>query len=266
MPDGAIFAFDAQHCVSERHRLIDNAARQGAMSCGVSAVRGIIFDTTEMLHDGTSWRRRLLRLVHELGVHTSDAEFYRAWDRDYLADVQCGRREFGEALESFLLAAGLSWAQVDEVEAASRIGRQSPESIVRPLPCLEKTLAELVDMGLALAAWADAPQPAAQLVEQLERLALARSFRSVLSSCDVDAAQPAHECYTASLAALGLSAHEVLYVGQNPLHLAGAKAAGLGTVAFNFQPLAEADMYLARFEDLPAYVRGGSAATRRSAA
>lgn len=265
MPEGAIFAIDAQHGMPERQRTVENAARQAIMPANATAVRGIIFDTTEVLHDGTSWRRRLLRLVHQLGVGAGYSEFYRAWDRDFLADVLCGRREFGEALESFLLAAGLTWAQVDELEAASRIGRQSPESSVRPLPCLEKTLAELAEMGLALLAWADAPQPAAQLREQLERMALARRFCSVLSSCDVDAVQPSHQCYRASLQALGLPPREVLYVGHNPTHLAGARAFGLGTVAFNFQPHAEADTYLARFEDLPAYLRSGPLA-RRSAA
>jgi FMN phosphatase YigB (HAD superfamily) len=260
MSEGAIDTLDAPRGAPDRQRMAAGAARPPG-----PAVRGIIFDATDIVQDAVSWRRRLARLVHQLGVRASDADFYRRWDRDYLADVQRGRREFGEALESFLLAAGLSWAQIDEVEAASRLGRQSLAPAVRPLASLDKTLAELCSMGVALAAWCDAPRPAAQLVEQLARLALARRFCSVLSSCDVDAVQPAQECYRASLRALGLSVHEVLYVGQNSMHLAGAKAFGLSTVAFNFQPHAEADAFLARFEDLPRYIRGGPAARRDAA-
>jgi FMN phosphatase YigB (HAD superfamily) len=218
-------------------------------------LRGLIFDTADLLYDGTAWRRRLYSLVRQLGVQVGYGDLFRDWDRHYLVDVHCGRRECGEALEAFLRKYGLSWPQVDELEAASRAGRSCLEANVRPLSGVVKTLRELAEMGLVLAAWGDTHYPAAFLVEQFERLSLARCFRAVLSSCEVEATQPAAECYEASLRALALPAWQVLYVGHDSRHLAGARAAGLVTAAFNFQPSADADLYLARFEDLLPYVR-----------
>jgi FMN phosphatase YigB (HAD superfamily) len=204
------------------------------------------------------WRRWLLQLVAKLGVRASYADFYREWDRDYLVDVHCGRREFAEAFHSFLLAAGLSWAQIDEIEAASRIQRQNFERDVRPLPGVVKTMAEIAALRLPMAALAAAPYTAARLAERLDRLGVGCHFQSVLSSLDLEMAPPAPPCYQRALDALRRSAEVVAYVGHDAEHLEGAKAAGLWTVAFNFPRHARADIYLTRFEDLLPLVKSWS--------
>ena len=226
----------------------------GAAPCAV----GLVFDMADVLYDATLWRRWLLRLVTSLGVRANYASFYRVWDREYLLDVHCARREYNEAFQSFLLANKLSWAQIDEVEAASRIQRQNLELNVRPLPGVIKTIARLSDLGLPLVALADAPYPAARLAERLKRLGLGNRFGTVLSSFDLEAAQPSAQFYQAVLDALGLPAKGLVYVGHDAEHLAGAKAIGMRTVAFNFQRQARADFHLTRFEDLAAIVESGS--------
>jgi FMN phosphatase YigB (HAD superfamily) len=224
----------------------------GAAPCTV----GLVFDMADVLYDATLWRRWLLRLVSSLGVRANYASFYRLWDREYLPDVHCARREYNEAFQSFLLANNLSWAQIDEVEAASRIRRQNLELNVRPLPGVVKTIAGLSDLGLPLAALADTPYPAARLWERAKRLGLGSRFRTVLSSFDLEAAQPSARCYQSVLDSLGLPARDVLYVGHDAEHLAGANAIGMRTVAFNYQRQSLADYYLTRFEDLATIVEG----------
>jgi FMN phosphatase YigB (HAD superfamily) len=225
---------------------------------------GIVFDVPDVLYDATRWRHWLVQLVSRLGVRVEYREFYRAWDAQLL-DVHRGRREHAEALESFLLARGLSWAQVDEIEAASRIQRQSLELDVRPLPGVVRVLGELAGLGLSLAAWADAPHTAARLAERLERLVPQVRFDALLTSFDQECAQPSPECYRAALDALGLAASEVVYVGHDTAHLAGARAGGLQTVAFNFEPDARADHYLTRFEDLLSLAKAWCPGARRRA-
>jgi FMN phosphatase YigB (HAD superfamily) len=253
-----------------------------------AAVEGLIFDTADVLYDATLWRRWLVRLVNHLGItrsgcktvgdcpnfsvghhlqdgrekngtvplfrnglETSDwAAFLDPWDRQYLPDVCRGRREHGEALSSFLLAAGLSWAQVDEVEAASRVERQNLELNVRPFSGVVKTIGQLARRGLPMVAWADSPYPAAKLAERMDRLGLAGSFRAVLSSFDLEAVQPAARCYQSALEVLGTAPHATMYVGHDAAHLLGAKAIGLRTAAFNYQSQAAADHHLTQFEDL----------------
>jgi FMN phosphatase YigB (HAD superfamily) len=204
----------------------------------------------DVFYDATLWRRWLWRLVARLGVPSNYPEFFAPWDQRYLPDVCCGRREYTEALQAFLLAAGLSWAQVDEIEAACRIQRRNLESNVRPLPGVVKTIAQLAPLGLRLAAWSDAPFAGAKLSERLERLGLGQRFAAVISSFDLEAAQPAAVCYSTAAAALELNPAELAYVGHDAEHLSGASAVGLTTVAFNHQRHALADFYLARFEDL----------------
>jgi HAD superfamily hydrolase (TIGR01509 family) len=215
---------------------------------GIMPLRGIMLDTADVFYDATLWQRWLARLIGHLGLAVDYAAFFDAWQRDYLVDVNRGRRETTEALQAFLLASGLSWAQIDEIEAASRIRRQNLESHLRPLPGVVSTIAALASSNVALLAWADIPQPAAQLAARFERLGLAHRFHSILTSFDVERAQPEPQCYRAALDALQLAEREVLYVGHDARHLAGARAAGLRTVAF--QGGAKADFYLPRFVDL----------------
>jgi FMN phosphatase YigB (HAD superfamily) len=215
-------------------------------------MRGLIVDTDDVLYDATLWPRRLVRLVHALGVPVDYPDFIGRWQRDYLFDVHCGRRDYGEALQAFLLAAGLSWAQIDELEAASGIERHKIEFAARPLPGVVQTFRRLCQHGTAVVAWADAPLTAGQVTQRLERLGLGGLFLAILSSFDLEAAQPMSGCYQAALDALGLAVHEVAYLGHDALHLAGAKSAGLRTIAFNFQSGATADFYLGGFDELAA--------------
>lgn len=224
------------------------------------AVRGVVFEIAGVLHDDSLWRRWLLRLVSRLGIVTDQTTFFQEWDATYLADVHCGRRHFGEALESFLVASGLTWGQVDEVEAASRAQREDLETGVRALPGVSKTLAGLAASGLSLLAWADAPYPATQVIELLERIGLAGPFAAVFSSFDLEVTQPSPECYRLSLERLRLPASAVAYVGHRPTHLMAAKAAGLRTVACNNQQPVIADFHLTRFEDLFTHLQLRSAA------
>ena len=242
------------------------ASQQSAGSLGCAAapkpIAGIIFDVENVLYDATLWRRWLLRLVNQLGRPAEYETFYRAWDRDYLGDVHCGRREFTEALQAFLLASGLSWAQMDEAEAASRIQRQKLDRRLRPWPGVTKTIAALDGQGLRLAAWFDTCQPAVELTRRLDGLALGGHFHAVLSSIELECAQPAAQCYFKALASLELAAGETLYVSRDAARLAAARAVGLWTAAFNFQPHAAADFHLTRFEELLAIASNPPASAR----
>jgi len=210
----------------------------------------LVVDVPDVLYDATPWRRWLLRLVCHMGFCGDPARFLPDWDAHYLPDVNCGRREATEALQSFLLAQGFSWAQIDEIEAASRVQREALEHDPRALPGVVNVLARLAQWGVPLLAWCDASYPASKAAGLLDRLGLAGRFQTVLTSFDIEHAQPAVECYAAMLDRLALMAADVAYVGHEAAHLAGAKTAGLRTVAFNSHEPTTADIHLNRFEDL----------------
>ena len=118
------------------------------------------------------------------------------------------------------------------------------------------TISRLTELGIPLVAWADSAEPAGRLAERLDRLGLAGRFRACLTSFDLEAAQPDPRCYLAALECLHTAAGDTLYVGHDPRHLAGARRAGLVTVAFNHAAGAIADHVLEQFAELSAIAVG----------
>lgn len=216
----------------------------------VAPVAALIFDPGDVLYDATMWRRWLLQQLLRLGLHTHYRTFYRVWERDYLADVHCGSRDFWNALRSYLLEVGLSRGQLDEILVSAQARERQFQAGNRPLPGVPATLAQLASRGIRLACLCNSHCPAAQLVDDLDRLGLADRFEIVLSSFDLGAAMPAVGSYQSALARLRLSADDVAFVGHDSQELAGAATAGLWTIGVNHEPDAQADILLDRFEQL----------------
>ena len=213
-------------------------------------VAGILFDMGGVLYDDTAWRRWLLRLLHQVGLYTHYRSFFRVWDREFLARVQRGECLFCEAFHQFMLSVGLSPALVDEVEAACQARRRELEAGIRPLPGVKSTLVRLRQANVVLAALNNSDQTTPALVERLERIGLGGLFGVVLSSIDLQRTKPDPASYQTALEAMGLPASSVAFVGHDAEELSGATAVGLQTVAFNFDPDAQADVFIARFEEL----------------
>lgn len=214
------------------------------------AISGLLFDMGDVLYDATLWRRWLLRVLSRLGLHTNYRSFYHVWDHDFLDDVHRGRREFSEAFGAFLRSAGLSAGQIDEVKAACQARRGQWEQTARLLPGVKATLTKLHASGVVMGVLSDSEHPAVVLLERLRRLGVGDFFKAVVSSTDLERIKPDPVCYRTVLEAMELSAEQVAFVGHDTEELAGAAKAGLSTIAFNYDPDAKADVFLARFEEL----------------
>ncbi len=214
------------------------------------SIRGVLFDMCNVLYDNTVWRRWVLQLLSHLGLHANYRCFFRVWDRDYLDDVHRGRRGFGEAFEAFLRSVGLTPGQIDEVNAACQTRRRHLEASARPLPGVKSTLTRLHQRGIVLGAICNSEHPAGVLQERLDRFGIGELFVTVVSSIELRRTIPDAAGYRAALEAMGLPAEQVAFVGHDTAELAGATAVGMPTVAFNFDPDAQADVRLGRFEEL----------------
>jgi HAD superfamily hydrolase (TIGR01509 family) len=213
-------------------------------------VAGLVFDMGDVLYDATLWRRWLLKVLSRLGVHTNYRSFFHIWDHDFLADVHCGRRGFCEAFESFLLAVGLSRAQIDEVKASCQARRADWERNARLLPGVKPTLERLAAAGLSLGVLSDAEETGQVLSGRLERMGLPGVFTAVVSSRDIGVCKPNAANYLHVLSAMGVEPSRAVFVGHDADELAGAARVGMSTVAFNFDGEVRADVYLARFDQL----------------
>ncbi len=240
------FASDALDIRTRAH----HAARQAIAAPLPRNVRGVLFDACNILYDDTVWRRWVLRLLNRVGLHTNYCSFFRIWDRDYLDDVHCGRREFREAFESFLRCVGLTSGQIDEVEAASHARRRQLEANARPLPGVRTTLWRLHQAGFKMGVICDTEHTGALIRERLLLFGIDKLFPALVSSIDLKSCMPDPTIYLAALDRLNLPAESVAFVGHDRVELSGAAAVGMATIAFNADADAEADVRIARFEEL----------------
>jgi HAD superfamily hydrolase (TIGR01509 family) len=219
------------------------------------SVAGLLFDVGGVLYDETIWRRWLLRLLRQLGVSSDYRGLFRVWDRDFQVAVHRGEQSFCEAFREFLHSLGLTRAQCDEVEASCRAQRRMLDTGLRVLPGVKSTLVRLGQLGFSLAAVTDSEYTAEAIGRRLDQLGLEGLFPAVISSFDLRRTKPDPLCYLAALDAMRLPAADVAFVGHDADELAGAARVGMPTIACNFDPDAQADVFIARFEDLPDVVQ-----------
>jgi HAD superfamily hydrolase (TIGR01509 family) len=218
-------------------------------------VAGLLLDTGGVLYDETTWRRWLMRLFGQLGICVKYQGFFQQWDREFQGAVHRGECSFCDAFRSFLRAVGFTPAQTDEVEAACRAQRRKLDAELRALPGVRSTLARLSQSGYVLATLSNSEHTAGVLRERLANLGLESVFAAVVSSFDLGCAKPDRRSYLAALESMKLPAPQVAFLGHDTAELAGAAAVGMATIAFNFDPDARADVFIARFEELADVLR-----------
>jgi HAD superfamily hydrolase (TIGR01509 family) len=215
------------------------------------SVTGVLFDMGDVLYDATVWSRCFLQLLTRMGLHTHYRAFFRVWRRDYLVDVNCGRCDHWDALKDFLRSLGLTRADTEEVLVAGHTRYAELTEWIRPLPGVSATLARLSALGVERGAINNCDCTSAQLADKLGRMGLRGFLPTVVSSIDLGSVMPDPANYRAALAEMSLPPERVAFVGHCADELAGARAVGMPTIAFNFEPEAIADVYLDRFEQLP---------------
>ncbi len=213
-------------------------------------IRGLLLDACNILYDDTDWRRWLLRLLMRLGLRTEYGPFFRIFDRDFLDAVYRGQRPFNEALDAFLISAGLTAGQAEEVHHALESYRHHSDASHRPLLGVRATLSQLHASGVRLGVLCNCEHSGETIRQRLAELLGESPWAAVISSRDVGCTMPAAACYLAALYAMHLPAADVAFVGHDARELRGAKLQGLATIAFNGDRDARADVYLQRFEDL----------------
>lgn len=221
-----------------------DAARQFDVTC-------LVFEADNVLFDATLWRRWLHQLLARFGVQTDFESFFERWDREYLADVYRGRREFGEAFQSYLLASGLTPAQFDEIEAASSAKRRDLAASTRLLPGVRSALWQLHGAGYRLAVLTNDERSGSQITSQLERIGLGGLFHTVLTSFDLECTIPELATYATLLARVEEPCERTAFISSCPRSISGARTMGMRAVTISSRPTANTTT---RFESLADFV------------
>ena len=218
-----LFSGHGRHAPQPDKRLQTRRTARGQRP--TTPIRQFLFDLGGVLYDDSAWRRWLLHLVAHMGLHTSYSAFFRVWDREFQEDVWRGKFGFWPALKRFLMTAGLSPGQVDEVEAACRARFRQFDQDIRPFPSVAATLHRISASGCAATVVSHAPLSVDEVSARLAELGLSDCITEV--GYGDAAARHGLDVFQRFAQQHCRVPEEAAYVGRDPLQLAAAGQAHL---------------------------------------
>jgi FMN phosphatase YigB (HAD superfamily) len=113
-----------------------------------------------------------------------------------------------------------------------------------------ETLWALKKQGFLLSIVTDTANSISTKLKWFERGGFGHVWDSIVSSMDIGTRKPDPQIYQAALQQLGVTPDQAVFVGHRASELAGARAVGLQTIAFNYDEDARADFFIDKFSDL----------------
>lgn len=208
-------------------------------------IRAILFDAGDILYFRPNRGQAFITFLQGLGI-----------------DPECDH-----AAEKKALVQQAYRGQIDQDQFREGIirmyGVTQPEFIQRGKELLEKhdndvqffegvpeTLQALKDKGYLLGIVTDTANSISTKLSWFESGGFVHVWDSIISSKEIGVRKPDPLIFQAALKHLGLSANQAVFIGHKPSELKGARAAGMHTIAFNYDEGAEADCYIEKFSDL----------------
>ncbi len=219
--------------------------------------RGVVFDFGGVIYDDTVWRVCLCQILAKLQVAGNHDRLFDVWRREHAVRVFRGETDFRLAFRAYFTTLGVAPALVEEVEASCRGERRRLLESIRPVPGVKRTLVGLRETGLAVGLLSDSEQRGSEIRVRLARFGLDRLFDVVVSSRDIGVTKPSPAGYQKIVERMELGPGEVVFVGHDPLELAGAAAVGMQTAAVNHPSNTRADAHFASIEVIPGMIRLG---------
>ena len=224
--------------------------QSGDVPSRVTSATAVVFDSGDVLYDATTWWRWLVQLLGRMGLHTHFESLHCVWRREFLRDVNTGKREYREAFREFLRAVGMNTGQIDETEVSCWPRYESMSVPTRSLVGVGPTLSKLRSSGFKLAVYSHAPHSTARMQEILESLGILGLFDFVVSSTELGYLADDPRGYVEVAKSIDVAPRQVAYVSHATDELDGAAAADMDVVAYNYDLDARAHVFLARFDQL----------------
>ena len=209
------------------------------------SVRAILFDAGDILYHrpgkGDKFREFLLRLGHSGKVADEDEKNHLT-QRAYRGQIT--QDEFREELVRLY---GVN--QPAEVETGKEILAEEDDS-VEFFEGVPQTLLALKKAGYLLGIITDTANPISTKLNWFDQGGFVHVWDSIISSNEMGIRKPDPGIYQAAMRQLGVAACKTIFVGHKESELKGAREVGIKTIAFNFDPDAQADFYIQTFQDL----------------
>lgn len=208
-------------------------------------IRALLFDAGDILYHRPSKGKRFQKYLQDRG---KDPSAIASGVRKQLQKKTYeGVLEMDEYRRSLLLMHGIT-EQEDILDGMQAI--DADEQDVSFIEGVRETLCILKNQGFLLGIITDTAQPIWVKLNWFERGGFGDVWDSIISSCELGVCKPDARIYQAALDQLGVKPSQAAFIGHNAVELNGARAAGITTVAFNYETAAQADYYLKGFPDL----------------
>lgn len=208
-------------------------------------IRAILFDAGDVLYHRPSAGERLRSFFEEIGCQEriiTDAE-----KADLNARAFRGLISLDEYYEETARLCGVT--QADDI-ARGKALLEAEGNDVKFFPGVRETLIALKKAGFYLGIVTDTAQPVFVKLGWFEKGGFGHVWDTIISSKELGTCKPDPRIYQAALDQLDVTPAQAIFVGHKASELDGAHAVGIHTVAFNRDPSAKADFYIAAFKDL----------------
>ncbi len=208
-------------------------------------VKALFFDACDVLYYRPQRDQHLSRYLKGKTINLPPnflEEKQRLKDLAYSGQMK--RREYHEKLLRLYgihspqeLARGMAALSLDD-------------ATVEIIPGVPETLHCLKGRGYLLGIITDTAMSISKKLNWFEAHGFGRVWDVVISSKEIGVRKPSLEMYQLALEQTGVTPRQAAFIGHKKSELDGARAAGLITIAFNYEEDAAADVYIQNFRDL----------------
>ncbi|MCJ7676155.1 MAG: HAD family hydrolase, partial [Anaerolineales bacterium] len=208
-------------------------------------VRALLFDAGDILYRRPNKGQSLADFLTARGENVNDvpAEVVRSL-RECAYRGELGQEQFRRALLGLY-----GVIESGAVEQGMRALEQDDQSVCI-IEGVAETIASLKARGYLLGIITDTGVPVHAKLAWFAGAGFGHVWDCFISSRELGIQKPDPRIYRAALRQLGLSADQAAFVGHAQSELDGARAVGMHTVAFNYEPGAVADDHLPTFPHL----------------
>jgi putative hydrolase of the HAD superfamily len=208
-------------------------------------IHALIFDAGDILYYRPDRGAIFANFLKDLGLEPSPNHTHQKKVIEYKAyRGEINHDEYREAI------VGLYGITQPELVARGKQALIDDDANITFFDGVPETLHALKEQGYLLAIITDTANPISSKLSWFERGGFGHVWDAIISSMDMGVRKPDPKLYHAALSQLGLTANQAIFVGHRASELAGARAVGMKTIAFNYDEGAGADFYIENFADL----------------
>lgn len=208
-------------------------------------IRGLVFDAGDLLYFRAERGAKFKAFLAELGM-TLDPQHS---EKKKAAEFQAYRGQISHSEYREAIVRLYNITQPELIERGKQALIDDDANVVF-FEGVAETLLKLKAQGYLLGIVTDTANSLSAKLNWFERGGFGHVWDSIISSMDIGVRKPDPSIYQAALRQLGLSPSQAVFVGHRNYELEGARAVGMTTIAFNYDPDAQADCYIAQFCEL----------------